>query len=372
MRLMDWVKEIRQIADEWLARNYRSIPIPLYVKNLGLLQKISERPGLDRPVSARAILQYLADTLGSKQNLHEEITNLKHRSFFFRLLLKSSSIDVYPLLKSDPDPLVRRMALSDAFRSKIHDDIESWAKDKSVQIRMQILENYVAQETPGNQKLLLSFTTDRNEWIRLAARYYMKRDFDFDAYLYYRTQMTNHPLFINFLVDFSKEEDVQLFVEYVKNEKDANSFTILNALKALDNLGRLELIRTEYFRLLLRKGRVSRFTKRKMTNYFTIEQVIPYRSNFIGNDQALLFCEIMFHMDSVVGLSETIDLLVSQSHPLPYLKLLRSYVFDGSWNPNLERKELVANIRERVIDLSKQGTLPRDIADNLLFILRKR
>jgi len=289
LRLTDWVPQVRLIASEWAAANFRNLPLDSIRENQQLFLYLSRKTRSREDHAMAKIQMNLLDRVQAMTVEDFNVFEPSFRRFLFTLSLEQDQ-GLRDWIIRDKDPFNRLLLLTHPSIAVLTtEESERLSRDISVRVRRRFALSLLSKglEIPRDQ--LTDFAMDQNHGLRNFGQYYLMHFHGVDAYQIYKS-LTDDRFYC--IADYAKKEDSDHFFAGISSGSNRVKLICLKALVATDESRLSDL---DLARLIRVNRRTKEIISRVIPRLLTVEQIIGLRHDFeCGSTHgALMFLRVL-------------------------------------------------------------------------------
>lgn len=279
LRLLDWVKQIREISDNWIIDNLSKIDYYEILQNLPIIQKIENSKKQNTVKCIPFLKKYLYDSFTDFQRI-SKLVSVTQRRYIYNIFIQNKDTTIIDVIITDKDPSNRTLIFNPVFKQSINIYLEKLSQDRSVFIRTRLIFNIYFYDINTYKENVFEMLIDSSRKVRNAAQYLISKTFHIDFNNYYKANYSEHKNFISFLSDTPISEDKNLFINSVLNDTISKKYSSIQALAKIDEL---YSIKEMLFDLLFTNNRIQRIVIVYLPKYFTVMEIISKQDKFLEN-----------------------------------------------------------------------------------------
>jgi hypothetical protein len=306
LRLEDWVTKIRDIAFNWTQENFNKLSLEQIQNNHRLILYLAKKQRLKDSEAIQIINTCLIEKITDLESSKFFALNTNLRKYIYFLELTESQY-FRSLVVRDRDPNNRLLLLKFfKFEQLTATEIATLQQDKCSLVKKRFIYYRLEQNIPIAKQELITLALDRNKSIREIAAYYLKRDYEVDAYQIYK-QRTDLKFY--YIADYALQEDLTYFEQGLQIQ---NKQIKLLCLKAICHIDANYLKQFDLQQLILENNKFRQLIIKYVGTTLSLSELQKYRDILSRSSQGeLIYLNLLAKNSYWHFVDRALDLLLN-------------------------------------------------------------
>lgn len=280
LRLEDWVDKIRDIALQWTKEYFERLSFEQIYSNYQLILYLARKEKLRNSEAIVTINNCLIQKIQNIDDKQFYSLNSNFRKYLYLIILPENQIlRSFLVRERDPNLRILLLKLFD-FNSLTEEEISIFKQDKCSIVKKSFIYYRLAENIQISKQELIKLTLDKNKGVREIAAYYLKRDYQIQAYDIYQQK---EGLEFYYISDYARKEDINYFFTGLTfNDKRIQ----LLCIKAICNINPKHLKQCNLKQLLIKNNKFRRVIIPHLNKILSIAELKNYQDVLLLNPKS--------------------------------------------------------------------------------------